>query len=127
VAGAALYAGEGSKADGMVVFANSDPRMMAFFASWLRTFFNVDESRLRMRVYLHEGLDLDAATAFWSLVTDVPPEQFRPGYRAVPDPTIRATKHPFGCAYLGCSCSSTHRTIMGLVAALLSSEAVLPG
>jgi hypothetical protein len=32
VAGAALYAGEGTKRDGAVGFANSDPRMIAF--SW---------------------------------------------------------------------------------------------
>jgi len=31
IAGAALYAGEGTKADGIVAFANSDPAMVAFF------------------------------------------------------------------------------------------------
>ena len=31
VAGVALYAGEGSKRDGAVKFANTDPRMIAFF------------------------------------------------------------------------------------------------
>jgi hypothetical protein len=66
-AGAALYAGEGAK--GSLTFANTDPAMVRFFCAWLRTFFAIDESRLRMRVYLHEGLDLDAAEAFWSAVT----------------------------------------------------------
>ena len=37
-AGAALYAGEGSKREGSVVFANTDPTMVAFFCSWLRHF-----------------------------------------------------------------------------------------
>jgi Helix-turn-helix domain len=55
VAGVALYAGEGSKRDGSVQFANSDWRMVAFFCSWLRRFFAIDESRLRVRLYLHEG------------------------------------------------------------------------
>ncbi|HEY2428555.1 MAG TPA: helix-turn-helix domain-containing protein [Acidimicrobiales bacterium] len=127
VAGAALYAGEGSKREGSVLFANSDPRMMAFFATWLRTFFEVDEVRLRMKVYLHQGLDLDAAVAFWSAVTKVPREQFRAPYRAVPDPSIRVTKHEHGCAYLTYSCSRTHRLVMGLVAALLSSAGDIPG
>src|SRR4029077_8014587 len=58
-AGAALYAGVGSK--GQLVFANTAPEMVAFFSAWLRRFFTIDESRLRMRVYLHEGLDLAAA------------------------------------------------------------------
>jgi AcrR family transcriptional regulator len=123
VAGAALYAGEGSKGDGLVVFANTDPRMMAFFAAWLRRFFAIDESRLRARVYLHQGLDLDAATLFWSKVTGLPVTQFGGGYRAEADPSIRTTKHEFGCAYLRYTCSFTHRAIMGLVTALLSCPA----
>ena len=121
-AGAALYAGEGSKADGCVNFANSDPKMISFFCGWLRHFFGVDESRLRMRVYLHDGLDLDAAEAFWSQVADVPRERFRKGYRAEPDPSIRTAKHEHGCAYIRYSCSRTHRAVMGLVAALLISN-----
>src|SRR5438477_4239345 len=54
-AGAALYAGEGSKTDGEVRFANTDASMVRFFCSWLRRFFDVDETRLRGRVYLHDG------------------------------------------------------------------------
>jgi hypothetical protein len=110
-----------------VKFANSDPRMMSFFAAWLRTFFEVDEARLRVTVYLHEGLDLNAATTFWSEATGVAESQFAKPYRAVADIGIRHTKHPMGCAYLSYSCSRTHRTIMGLVAALLSSCPGLPG
>ena len=37
--------------------------MIGFFCAWLREFFEVDETRLRVRVYLHDGLDLDAAQA----------------------------------------------------------------
>ena len=55
VAGVALYAGEGSKRDGAVRFANTDPKMIAFFCAWLRRFFEIDESRLRVRLYLHES------------------------------------------------------------------------
>lgn len=97
--------------------------MMRFCCAWLRRFFEIDESRLRMRVYLHQGLDLDAAEAHWSEVTGVPRPQFGKAYRAVPDKTIRLNKHEFGCAYLDYSCSLTHRLIMGMVRALLSSKA----
>src|SRR5919112_6701766 len=41
VAGVALYAGEGTKRDGAVRFANSDPRMIVFFCCWLRRVFEV--------------------------------------------------------------------------------------
>jgi hypothetical protein len=118
-AGAALYAGEGSKTDGMVTFSNSDPRMMRFFCAWLRRFFDIDESRLRLRLYLHQGLDLDSATAFWCDATDIPVRQVGKAYRAVPDPSIRKSKHPMGCAYVSYGCSRTHRGVMGLVHALL--------
>lgn len=122
VAGAALYAGEGAKREGAVIFANSDPRMISFFCAWLRRFFQIDESRMRVQVYLHEGLDLDVAEEHWAAVTGVPRNQFRKPYRAVPDPSIRTTKHEFGCVYVRYACTRTHRAIMGLCWALLSSE-----
>ena len=126
VAGVALYAGEGSKRDGVVHFANSDPAMIGFFCVWLRQFFEIDEGRLRVRVYLHEGLDLDLAEAFWAQLTGVPRRQFGKAYRAVADPTLRRAKHELGCAYVTYSCSRTHRAVMGMVRALLSPGAI-PG
>jgi len=109
-----------------VKFANSDPTMVRFFCAWLRRFFEVDESRLRMNVYLHDGLDLDAAEAAWSAVAGIPRGQFTKAYRAVADTSIRHNKHEHGCAYVAYSCSRTHRSIMGCVRALLSSDAI-PG
>jgi hypothetical protein len=126
VAGVALYAGEGSKRDGKVVFANTDAAMVRFFCAWLRKFFIVDEARLRIRVYLHEGLDVDAAQTHCSAITGVPIEQFQVPYRAIADATIRNNKHEHGCVYVTYCCSATHRRIMGLVRALLSSDAI-PG
>jgi hypothetical protein len=125
-AGAALYAGEGSKTGNAVTFANTDPAMVAFYCAWLRRFFDIDESRLRVRVYLHEGLDLDAAEAFWSDITGVPRAQFRTPYRAKADPSIRRAKHLNGCVYVRYCCARTLREILGLARALLSLEAI-PG
>jgi hypothetical protein len=126
VAGVALYAGEGAKGDGRVRFVNSDPRMVVFFCAWLRHFYEIDESRLRLALYLHQGLNLSAAMAFWSACTGIPESQFTKPYRAVPDQSIRRTKHVHGCITVSYSCSATHRSIMGLVGALLGG-AVLPG
>ena len=72
VAGVALYAGEGSKTDGEVRFSNSDPAMVRLFCAWFRRFFDVDEKRLRGRLYLHQGLDLTATEAFWSALANIP-------------------------------------------------------
>ncbi len=117
--GVALYAGEGCKRDGLVGFANSDPRFIRYFCWWLRHFFDVDESRLRVRLYLHEELDVEAAIAFWSTVTDIPEDQFGKPYRAKNDRSIRRTKHAMGCPRVDYGCSRTHREIMGLVHGLL--------
>jgi hypothetical protein len=125
VAGAALYAGEGGKTR-TVNFSNTNAAMIFFFCAWLRRFFSVDETRMRVRVYLHEGLDLAAAEEYWSQVTAIPRSQFNQPYRAAPDPSIRRVKHQYGCAHVDYHCSRTHREIMGLVRALLSSGA-LPG
>ena len=124
IAGVALYAGEGSKGGGEVQFPNSDPLMILFFCTWLRAFFEIDESRLRLRLYLHEGLDLEAANAFWSDLTAIPLSQFGRPYRAAPDPSIRTSKHPLGCPAVRYCCTKTHRAIMGMVEALLSSDAL---
>jgi hypothetical protein len=100
--------------------------MVEFFCAWLRRYFVVDETRMRASVYLHEGLDLDAAEDFWSGLTGIPRAQFGKAYRAVPDPSIRRNKHAHGCVYVMYNCSHTHRQIMGLTRALLSSNAI-PG
>jgi hypothetical protein len=126
VAGTALYAGEGSKTDGRVTFANSDPRMIAFFVTWLRMFFSIDEARLKLRLYLHQGLDLHAANDYWSCLTGIPVSQFGQPYRAVPDSSLRSKKHPLGCPSVVYNCSRTHRAVMGLVEALLTCPG-LPG
>lgn len=126
MAGAALYAGEGAKTDGMVVFTNSDCELIRFFARWLRHFFDIDESRLRMRLYLHEGLDVEEVIRFWAATTAVPASQFHKPVRPLADASIRATKHKNGCASLQYTCARTHREVMGLVRALLSCD-LLPG
>jgi hypothetical protein len=120
-AGAALYAGEGAKRQ--LLFANTDPRMVRFFCAWLRRYFTIEEPRLRMRVYLHENLDIDTAEALWSDITKIPRSQFRAPYRAKSDNTRRKTKHENGCADVSYSCARTHREVMGVVRALLASYA----
>lgn len=81
--------------------------MVALFCRCFRTFFTPDESRLRLMLYLHGGLDLAAAQAFWADVTGIPEAQFTRPYRAVPDPAIRSAKHANGCATITYSCAST--------------------
>lgn len=127
IAGVALYAGEGFKTGAAVGLANCDARMIALFLSWFRRFFATDEQRFRVRLYLHEGLDLEAATAFWSDLTQVPPSQFGKPYRAADDPTRRRSKHIYGCPSVRYSSASHLRSVLGLVDALLQSSVHIPG
>lgn len=101
--------------------------MIVFFVTWLRHFFPVEESRMKLRLYLHEGLDLEAANAYWSELTGIPTSRFRAPYRAVADPTIRRTKHLMGCPSVIYRSVTVHRSVMGVVGALLSCPFDLPG
>lgn len=119
IAGTALYAGEGAKRDGEVKLANTDPRMIRLHLRWLRTFFDIDEARLRVHLYLHQGLDLDAAIDYWARITTIPPTQFTKPYRAVADGGRRHSKHEYGCPAVRYACSRTSRRIDGLMEAVL--------
>jgi transcriptional regulator with XRE-family HTH domain len=121
-----LYAGEGAKTPGAVSMANTNPLLLRLFVDWLRRNFEIDEARLRARLYLHEGLDLDAATAYWSAATAIPESQFQRPYRAVADPSRRRAKHECGCLTIVYHCSVTHRRVMARVAAI-TSRFDLPG
>jgi transcriptional regulator with XRE-family HTH domain len=124
--GAALYAGEGFKTGASLGMANTDPAILSMFVSWLRRYFPIDEARLRVRLYLHEGLDLEAAEAFWSDLLSIPRRQFRTPYRAASDATRRHSKHVNGCPSVTYSSTSGFRRAMGLVRAITSVPA-LPG
>ena len=119
IAGTALYAGEGFKSR-QVGMANTNPAVLLLFVAWLRHFFEIDERRLKIALYLHEGLDLAAAEHFWSDLLSIPGDRFLKPYRAIADPTIRRSKHEMGCPRVTYTCSRTHRAILGLVEALVS-------
>jgi hypothetical protein len=121
-----LYAGEGAKSGNRVSMANTNAAYLRSFVTWLRTEFDVDETRLRARLYLHEGLDLGAATRFWSDALGIPVPQFHRPYRAPADASRRRAKHPFGCATVVYSCASTHRRVMARIEAV-TSQFDLPG
>ena len=113
-----LYAGEGNKTKSMVGLANTNPALLVVFLTWLRRAFAVDERRLRVIVYLHEGLDIERAVAFWSGLLDIPPTQFGKPYRAVADASRRSTKHEYGCATIRYSCSLTIRRLLAMIEAV---------
>jgi hypothetical protein len=121
-----LYAGEGNKTPGTLGMANTNAVLLSVFATWVRQTFVIDEARLRVRLYLHEGLDVDAATQHWSRLLDVPTDQFQKPYRAVADPSRRSAKHVHGCATLIYASTNLHRRVLALIEEV-SCRFVIPG
>ena len=125
IAGIALYAGEGAKTSSGVILANTDPALISLFCRWLRQFFEVDEARLRCRLYLHQGLDLDAAIAFWVARTSIPAVQFTKPYRAVADESRRKAKHENGCLSVVYQDLAVKRRVLAMVDAI-TFQSVIP-
>ena len=94
--------------------------------AWLRGEFDLVEARWRARLYLHEGLDLDAAMAHWTELLDIDADRFHKPYRAVADSSIRSRKHVNGCATVAYSDTLLHRRVMARIEAI-ASRFDLPG
>lgn len=96
---AILYWCEGSKTGGTLKFSNSDPNMIHAFLKLLRAGFEIDESKLRMILHLHEYHDKHKQTEFWSGITSIPTNQFYPPY--VKPHTGKRKKEGYpGCAVI---------------------------
>lgn len=96
---ALLYWCEGSKTGNTLKFSNSDPNMINAFLKLLRAGFEIDESKLRVILHLHEYHDKHKQTKFWSNTTDIPPDQFYPPY-IKPHTGKRKKEYYPGCAVI---------------------------
>lgn len=77
--GVALYWGEGSKKKREIQFCNSDPVLIRFLLLWLYRCFSVNRNELKCCVGINEihREREDKVKQYWSLVTEIPLEQFR--------------------------------------------------
>lgn len=71
---------EGSKITTHVRFANSDPSLVRLFLDLLRTGFNIDESKLRILMHLHEYHNETKQKRYWYNITNIPLKQFNRSY-----------------------------------------------
>lgn len=80
--GIALYWAEGYKTDKSkgVDFANSDPEMIVSFIKFLRTCYDLDESKFRIQLYAFSDQDISNLITFWSNLTQIPQSQFSKPY-----------------------------------------------
>ncbi len=81
VAGLMLYWGEGGKRNSKGIdFANADPSMITVFLRFLRTIYQIDESRLRVYLYSYQSLPTIDLISYWSSLTNIPFSQFTKPY-----------------------------------------------
>ncbi|PIU50996.1 hypothetical protein COS91_06755 [Candidatus Desantisbacteria bacterium CG07_land_8_20_14_0_80_39_15] len=120
IAGAMLFASEGTKRDGSVDFANSDPRIISFMMKWLIEVCNVPKEKIKAKLYIHENLDEYGAREFWSNLINLPLYQFNKSYIAKNNvDRIRKNIHPYGVLTLRVYDSKLHRKIMGWIQGIL--------
>lgn len=114
-----MYHGEGAKTEASgFQLANTSSTIIAAFLRWLRTFHDVDESRLRACLYLHDGLDEATAIRHWVGVTGIPIGQFTKSYRPSIRGTHKKSKHTAGCLSIRYSDISLFRRVMAQTEAL---------
>lgn len=74
---AMLYWCEGNKSVRCgVYFTNSDPKLVSKFLHLFRSSFDLDESKFRPCIHLHEYHSSPKQLAFWSKITNIPKKQF---------------------------------------------------
>lgn len=93
---AIMFWAEGSKDKSSVTFVNSDPIMISTFIKLLRESFDVDESKFRALIHIHEYHDEEELKKFWSKTAEIPLSQFTKSYRK---PHTKKRKRP---GYRGC-------------------------
>lgn len=64
-----------------LAFTNSDPLLVSTFLSLLRHHFEIDESKFRVCLHIHEYHNFDDQILFWSTVTNIPRSQFIKPFR----------------------------------------------
>lgn len=87
---------EGSKRETSLVFTNSDPNLIQSFLYLLRKSFDLDESKFRVLMHLHDYHNELELKSFWSKITKIPISQFNKSYQ-------KASNHAFKKeGYKGC-------------------------
>lgn len=66
VAGLMLYLAEGAKRkESSIVLANTDAKVIKFFARWLERYLEIGKSKLRVQLHLYENMNIKKEEQFW--------------------------------------------------------------
>ena len=92
-----LYWGEGDKTKNyFIALTNTNPDVLVYFTAWFRKYFDINESKLKCRLYIWKDLDELKAKEFWSEKLKIPLKQFTKSYISSSIPKIRKRRHEFG-------------------------------
>lgn len=111
---ALLYWAEGGKTiPHRVEFTNFDPEMIRIFLTLLRMGFNIDESKLRVTLHLHEYHNDTIQRQFWHEITGIPLKQFHRIHRK--NNSVKRRREGYqGCARICYYHAETARKIRAL-------------
>lgn len=77
ISGLSIYWGEGTKAGkGIVSVANTDPDLMQIIANFYRNSLTIQNSKLRIGLFIYKDINETKAKRFWSEKLKIPNEQF---------------------------------------------------
>ncbi len=114
-----IYQCEGSKDNRSLRFTNSDPDLVRLFLVTLRSGFDIDEKRLRMRVHMHDYHNEQDILDFWSGVAHIPREQFYKSFRKSSD--HRYKKYGYkGCVHVSYYDSKISRAVSAFAKKLIN-------
>lgn len=123
ISGIAMYMAEGTKVDKGCCFSNSNPEMVKFMVEWFKEFGEKSIHSFRGAIWLHEGLDEDAAKKYWSTNTGIPLKQFYKTYIAKPKTNsrkIRKNIHSYGVFSFYVNDVMLLRKIMGWIGGIIN-------
>lgn len=116
-----LYCCEGTKHvnDTCLTFSNSDPGLIRLFLKTFRQSFDLNESKLKVRLHLHEYHDEPRQLKFWSETTKIPEEQFSKTYWK-PHTSKRIKNDYPGCAHVSYHDVKVSRKLQAVARALIA-------
>jgi hypothetical protein len=118
---AMIYWCEGAKRDTSIKFTNSDPALVSLFVGLLREIFELDESKFRVIVHIHEYHLDDEQKKFWSNVTKIPLTQFFRSYQK-PHTGISKKENYQGCICVNYFDSNVSRHLLSLARQYMELE-----
>ncbi len=116
VAGIMLYWAEGKTTDREpynLELSNSDPNLLKLYYGFLRRYFNINNSLLKVRLFLYPDLDEEKIKSFWSNLLDIPLNQFIKSYIANSRSSVTKNKLSYGTCSIYIA-NKDLRIIMGI-------------